>query len=39
MSVSTYNKVMKIIDKIELTLNDIALEVGHPSFEEFFGEE
>lgn len=37
MSVEDYNKAMFYIDKIIECLDEIAIKVGHPTFEEFTG--
>lgn len=36
MTFEDYIKVMSYLDSIELELNKIAKEFGHPSFNEFF---
>tara|TARA_Y100001973_G_C5183930_1_gene326633 strand:+ start:85 stop:300 length:216 start_codon:yes stop_codon:yes gene_type:complete len=37
MDAETYRLAMHYLDKIEEALNDIALAVGHPTMDVFFG--
>jgi len=39
MSVSDYNFAMHCLDNIVDALNDIALNVGHPTYDEFFNKD